>query len=1218
MIKRLTILVTALFCFIGLSDTPAQNIEHKVFLLGNITDIDDKEAFASNFINTLNKTSSPYTILVNGDIINSKPTNENTEALKRLFSSINKASKGKIIIVPGDRDWDDSSEEGWKAVKKLEKIVKDWDLDKVKWPNDDACPGPKDIELSANLLLITIDTQWWNHPYRKTTPADADCKITTTGDYLEEFTELLDENSNKNILIAGHHPLISMGHYGGRFNLKDWLWPVPVAKGLIISYRQNIGRTVDLSNENYSPFAHIMTKVLRDYNSVIYASTHEKNQEIIKAQDNIYINSGSLGSSDYLAKNPPIPFATEEKGYMVINYFKSGKITSDFIALKDQNSAKEIPLFASSCLDMKDSSVLINHRSSPCKEEVTLPGQRQDTAQYVMRIAGPEYRKDVLYKLFFGQHYRSSWLTPVKAPYLHLDTTFQGLTPYAVGGGRQTTSLKLKGGNGKEYTFRSVNKDPIKALPYELRGTIVSNVLRDQTTTEQPYGAMASSIMLDEIGILHPRPTLYVLPESPQLGKFSEKYTHLLGMLEEKPINPDKVEIVFGNGDDVKHSLQMFRDLYEDNDNRIAENEFIRARVFDILVGDWGKHEDNWKWIGYDQEKGTLYRPVPRDRDHVFSKWDGIIPWLADREWAKASGENFDYEIKGMRSLMWQARHMDRALANESTKEDWIAEAQYIQNKITDDIIHKAVLNMPEEIYNPDGKEIEDKLKARIRDLDKYAEEYYLMLAKEVNIIGSEKHEYFDVVRNENGSVDVTVHKMLKDGEKVKILYHRLFHPEETKEIHLFGLDGEDVFKISGDSKKPSILVRVIPGPGKDTFEDTSSATNWSKQTIIYDLNENPDYALGSEAKMSKSKNPDAYVYNRTAFKYETYLPLAYLSYNADNGVSFNAGIRFTQQKYGKSDFSSTHFISASATTIGNLGFKYEGRWKYTFGKWDTYLDAEAGVPNKINYYFGRGNDTPKTDDLMDANYYNVQYNTYNASIGLVRDFLKFSNFKVGIGYEHNSEQLKENNIYYANPESAPLPGSDDQSFFTTKAKLNLDFRDRPNLSLRGMRFFVDYTNGSYINNSNYDNFGLAYASLEQFMSNYWENPLTLGLKIGGSTSFGDIPFYNLKYLGQNNDLRGYRRNRFTGESTAFFNSEVRMQLFQRRTQILPIKVGLRGFVDSGRVFDDLDVSNKWHTGYGMGFYLVPLQEKFTLNLSVAFSEEESGLILFSLGNVFN
>ena len=1205
--------MTAVLCFSAIR-AYAQNLEHRVYLLGNIADVENKEQLASQILPTLEDYEAPYTIIINGDLIEDKPTKENTGDLKAFLTKLSQTATGKIIIVPGDRDWDNSGPDGWKAVKKLEKTVKDWELENVKWPNDDACPGPEDIELSDNLLLITIDTQWWNHPYRKTLPADADCKVTTTGDYLEEFTELLDENGNKNILIAGHHPLQSQGNYGGRYSLKDWLWPLPIAKGMVTSYRQNIGRSVDLSNENYEPFANTMTNVLKDYQSIIYTSSHEKNQEIIKSGDNILINSGGLGKSGYLANQPSIKFGSEKEGFLTIDYYDNGAVMSQFIALEGDTNEK-IQVFASVCKIDEDHTALNNTRVIPCDNEEASTAPSTDTTKYVTRVAGPEYRRDVFYKLFFGQHYRSSWISPVKVPYLDMDTTFDGLKPYAVGGGRQTTSLKINGGDGKEYVFRSVNKDPVKALPYELRGTVVSSVLKDQTTTEQPYGAMAASVMLDAIDIMHPRPTLYVLPDSPELGIYRPDYAHLLGMLEEKPINPDKVEIVFGNGDDVKHSLQMFRELYEDNDNHIAEQEFVKARVFDILVGDWGKHEDNWKWIGYEQDKGTLYRPVPRDRDHVFSKWDGLFPWLADREWAKVSGENFGYKIKGLRSLMWQARHMDRPLTNEATKEDWINAAKEIQAKITDEVISEAVHNMPEEIYNPDGMEIENKLKARKKDLQKYAEEYYLMLAKLVDIVGTEKDEYFEAIRNEDGSVEVNVYKQ-KDDQKEKQLYHRIFYPSETKEIRLFGLDDHDIFKISGKSTKNSILIRIMPGPGGDSIEDSSQAPG--KQVIVYDRDEDHSYELGSDGKRAKTKDLDAYNYERTAFVYPTYFPLAYISYNADNGMSLNAGVKFTNQKYGKPDFSSTHFISASATTIGNFELKYEARWRYTFGKWDTYFNAHMGVPHRLNFYFGQGNDAEKTDELMDADFYDVQYNTYSGNVGIIRNFLKFSTLKLGAGYEHNSDQLKNNNLFQQDASENLRPGDESQSFFTSNAMLDLDFRDRPNLSLRGMRFFLNYQNGVYLDNPSYDNFGIANASLEQFISNYWQNPITLGLKVGGSTSFGDVPFYNLKYLGQNNDLRGFRKNRFTGESTAFVNSELRVQLFERNTKVLPIKVGLRGFVDSGRVFDSQDLTDQWHTGYGAGFYLVPLEEKFTLNVSVGFSEEESGLILFSLGNVFN
>lgn len=1197
----------------------SQSIDHKVFLLGNLPDIKDPEAFATRFTRLLKSVKEPYTILINGDLITGKPTGQNTQPFKELLTKVNDISEGNIIIIPGDRDWDNSGKNGWEYVKQLEELVLGWGLDKVQWPNDDACPGPKDILLSDNLMLITIDTQWWNHPYRKPTPADADCKIATGADYYEELTELIDENDNKNVLIAGHYPIMANGHFGGRFSLGQWLFPLPVIQGFITSFRQNIGRPADLSNKNYQPFAQKMTNVLKDYNSLIYAGTHEKNLEIIKDSANYFVNGGIISQDGYSAANENVVFSSEKPGVLAIDYYKNGSVSTTVYRSKGNIYAKEkeITLFGSICAPT-DPANLKNKRFMPCHKEPVVRHGYPTTNKDTLAIAGPEYRKGPLFKFFFGNHYRKSWTTPVRVGFLNMDTAKGGLTPYAVGGGRQTKSLKLKGGDGMEYVFRSVNKNPIKALPYELRGTVISSVVKDQTTTQQPYGAMAASVLLGELDIYHARPTLYMLPDGPALGNFKNEFGNMLGMLEAKPYNPDKVDSAFAGAKEIERSLRMFRDLYEDNDNDIADEEFVKARVFDILVGDWGKHEDNWKWIGFEKEKGLRYHPFPRDRDHVFSRWDGLLPWIADREWAKPSGENFDYKIKGLRSLMWQARHLDRALANEATKEDWLAAAATIQDKVTDSVIENAVQNMPPEIYEPDGRIIEEKLKARKKDLEKYAEEYYLILAKEVDVIGSEKDEYFEVERKENGTVEVQMFK-IKDGEIGKLLYRRTFYPKETKEIRLFGLDDEDVFNIHGHTDK-SILLRIVPGPAQDSITDTSSVSGWGKKTLVYEADEKECHNLTGEAKSINSRYPDAYIYNRTAFEYNTYLPLVYISYNVDNGLGIHGGVSFTRQKYGKPGFSSQHFVNATATTLGNVVIDYEGRWKYTVGKWDAFVNGTAGIPNNINYYFGRGNNTNKGDSLFDSDYYDVQYNTISINTGLVRDFLKFSSLRVEAGYEKNSEELKEDNIISI-PEGAndpSIPGMQVQDFLIAKIKLDLDFRDQVNLSKRGMRLFLNYKNGTYLRETKYDDFGIASGSLEQYMSNYWNNPVTIGLRVGGSTSFGDVPFYHLKYLGQKNDLKGFRRNRFTGKSTAFLNSELRVQLLDTKTKLIPLKIGLRGFVDSGRVFDDLNDDNGWHTGYGAGFYIVPLRERFSLNLSVSFSEEEPALILFSLGNVFN
>ncbi|MDH3651991.1 MAG: hypothetical protein OEQ53_20055, partial [Saprospiraceae bacterium] len=129
--------------------------------------------------------------------------------------------------------------------------------------------------------------------------------------------------------------------------------------------------------------------------------------------------------------------------------------------------------------------------------------------------------------------------------------------------------------------------------------------------------------------------------------------------------------------------------------------------------------------------------------------------------------------------------------------------------------------------------------------------------------------------------------------------------------------------------------------------------------------------------------------------------------------------------------------------------------------------------------------------------------------------------------------------------------------------------------------------------------------------------PITLGMKGGGLYSRKDVPYYHLPVLGQNSYLRGFRRNRFSGSSGVFVDSDLRIQLVNRPDALIPHKFGLRLFSDQGRVYYDKETSNTWHVGYGAGVYFVPLRERFALNLSMAFSKEESGLIIFGMGSSF-
>jgi hypothetical protein len=42
-----------------------------------------------------------------------------------------------------------------------------------------------------------------------------------------------------------------------------------------------------------------------------------------------------------------------------------------------------------------------------------------------------------------------------------------------------------------------------------------------------------------------------------------------------------------------------------------------------MLIGDWDRHYDQWRWAEYKKKGQVIYRPIPRDRE--FSKFDGAL-----------------------------------------------------------------------------------------------------------------------------------------------------------------------------------------------------------------------------------------------------------------------------------------------------------------------------------------------------------------------------------------------------------------------------------------------------------------------------------------------------------------------------------------------------------------------------------------------------------------
>ena len=50
--------------------------------------------------------------------------------------------------------------------------------------------------------------------------------------------------------------------------------------------------------------------------------------------------------------------------------------------------------------------------------------------------------------------------------------------------------------------------------------------------------------------------------------------------------------------------------LEEDLDHRVDARGFLRARLMDVFLGDYDRHEGQWRWARYDDANGVRVHPA--------------------------------------------------------------------------------------------------------------------------------------------------------------------------------------------------------------------------------------------------------------------------------------------------------------------------------------------------------------------------------------------------------------------------------------------------------------------------------------------------------------------------------------------------------------------------------------------------------------------------------
>lgn len=808
-------------------------------------------------------------------------------------------------------------------------------------------------------------------------------------------------------------------------------------------------------------------------------------------------------------------------------------------------------------------------------------------------VAGADYQVSGVVEGILGEHWRPLWITPFKAGVLDLNKFGGGLQAFKKGGGLQTKSIHFKGNDGKRYKFRSMDKDPRQVLPPDLRNTIFADAFKDQISASHPLSSIIVSRLLDEIGVLNVKPIVAVLPDDERLGEFRMEFKRMLGTIEENPTERKNDKPGFANADKIIDTYELYEKLEKDNDNRVDAVEFLKARLFDLMIGDWDRHYDQWLWAGYKEAGLTVFKPIPRDRDQAFSLYDGLLPMIAGRAITQIEGYGKDYPK--IYNLSFNGRYLDRRILPMVEKNVYDSLSNFIKEKISNQVIDEALSLLPKEWKRLGNKKLKDLIVARRDKLNTASEEFYELINETADIHGSNKNEEI-VIHCGKGKMNIDVFEIKKDGSRSPVpMYKRVFDPDVTDDIRIYLDKGKDKVTVTGNSilngEDFPIDVRIIYGDGKKEISN--------KDLDFIELTRDTRSVTDLKERFEPTNEDRGYDWR--------FSPV--LNYNSDDGIVLGGGPILYHYDYGVKPFDYRLLLtgayafgakSADVIFTGEFysiikGMKIEPQFHFT----------QLGITR----FYGLGNETPYDKQKDKDGFYNVDQNLLQFSIGFEtqltrRVLMNISPFyKIARTYDRPGTNLS---LY------PDIYGMGRIGLLGVNGKLTYDSRNNATYPQRGVyvHFLGNFTPGTNVNTKN---FGKAGFDFRAYYSYDTTRGVAFAFRGAAGKVWGTYPFYESLFLGGVNSLKGFNRERFAGEAVVLSQAEIRVPVTVINI-LVPGVLGVSAFGGVGRVFLEGEESKRWHPSVGGSLWISYLNRLYNFELSVGKSYEG---FTYSLGTAF-
>jgi hypothetical protein len=1145
------------------------------------------------------------------------------DAISKLLSQV----PGKVFYTPGENELGRDGDFG--SLDRLEDYFEDNEEKfgkKVNFMPNKQCSGPDDEEIFERVGLIGINTAWYLADWTRDEEVSEGCDYRNRDAMMAALVDEIKGYRDQVKIIMMHHPTQSNGNRGGKFSLVQHLFPLadvipgayiplPVVGSIIRAVQGVGGGTRDVQNLRYQRFINKLKTGIDDEANIIFVSGHEHNMMLVHEKEYMQIVAGSGSIRGPANAGNNANFVAGQIGYSRLDFYPDGSVFTGFYTV-DEDGNENRAYYRR----------IIEDRNQQQDEKIeVVPYEKVSSGMVKASVLGKTGEKTIAgaKEAILGRHYRSLYNVPIEVSVLNVDEVNGGLTPYRRGGGMSTMSLHTAGGDGHLYQMRSVRKNPSQLLPSMLEKSFAADLVADVFTSVHPYAPLTLPTMQKKLGLLGADPGLFYVPKQSGLGVFNTNFGGEMYWLEQRPDEDWSGTEFFGGSKKIVNNSDM-RDLVRKSWKHFVDDEnFARARLFDLLIGDWDRHRGQWRWAAFKEGQRTRYLAVARDRDQVYSNYDGLLLGAA-RVFVGESRKLRPFTGK-LDKVKWRSlngKWNDRVFLNQLTRAQMKKQAEVIVSIIVDDVIDEALSNFPAEVmeFSLENELIGEKLKGRRAALVKAADDYYLNLAVRVNVLGTEKDDYISAKGLDNGDLHVQLYDAKKEGGADEQYYDRVFHKNETKEVVIYGLDGDDRFMLSGN--RSGIGLRLIGGTDGDMV-----MAEGKLRARVYD--EKKGIKMKGNTVNLKNRtsdsHPDLNQYDFKEYKANTTTPVPAFGFNVDDGLLLGMGFTTTLSGFKPDPFSTQHTALATYSTNGFYRLKYDGVFNDFFSRRaDLIAKTYYFSPGSVANFFGIGNEgvgqpeEGQTEGLDDDNI--LEYNRARREEVMINPQLRFrgenSRRSFSLGPFFQSFGLDEGTPDYAlirNTPGIPDRVFSKQNYVGVGAHYSANSLATPLMADNGLKYDFYVKQTWNLNNSDLTNFKVGgQFSFYRMMS----KGVSFATRISFEHNEGSPEFYQLASMGGGINYRAARVDRYLGNTLFTHNIDLRFLGFAFGKKETPTVAGFILGFDYGRVWlEGEEESGKWHVGYGGGLWAAPLGA--TILSLTYFQDSEQKRIAFAAGFPF-